>query len=125
MDITEAIAEARENLQANFHIDGCVVEALLTEIDRQSAEICEKRTLLDKFRERDAEITAKLGRANARLGFLHDCSRGTTDPEGYEWGIYRVKWKDGKAVDVLQTLSDFSDLDAEMEREIQASMCPR
>jgi hypothetical protein len=56
-----------------------------------------------------------------RLEWLHDCSTGTTDPEGYEWGIYRVKWVNGRAVDVQQTLSDFSDLDAEMERECKAN----
>lgn len=56
-------------------------------------------------------------RAEARLHWLHDCSNGTTDSEGYEWGIYRVKWVNGQATEVLATLSDFSDLDAEMKRE--------
>lgn len=56
------------------------------------------------------------GKCAARLHWLHDCSTGTLDAEGYEWGIFRVKWENGKAVDVQQTLSDFSDLDAEMER---------
>ena len=56
-----------------------------------------------------------------RLHWLHDCSTGQTDPEGYEWGIYRVKWVDGRAVDVKATNSDFSDLDAEMERKMNAS----
>jgi hypothetical protein len=54
----------------------------------------------------------------ARLKWLHDCSTGQTDTEGYEWGIYRVKWVDGKAVSVLQTNSDLSDLDAEIAREL-------
>ena len=56
-----------------------------------------------------------------RLHWLHDCSAGTTDSEGYEWGIYRVKWVDGRAVDVKATLADFSDLDAEMERELHTA----
>lgn len=56
-----------------------------------------------------------------RLHWLHDCSTGQTDAEGYEWGIYRVKWKNGRAVDVLATLADFSDLDAEMERVLHTS----
>ena len=56
-----------------------------------------------------------------RLHWLHDCSTGQTDLEGYEWGIYRVKWVDGRAVDVKATNSDFSDLDAEMARELNAS----
>jgi hypothetical protein len=59
-------------------------------------------------------------KAEARLHWLHDCSNGTTDADGYEWGIYRVKWVNGQAIEVLATLSDFSDLDAEMEREAQA-----
>lgn len=54
----------------------------------------------------------------ARLHWLHDCSTGQTDPEGYEWGIWRVKMENGKAVSVRATLSDMSDLDAEMEREL-------
>lgn len=57
------------------------------------------------------EINAK------RLTWLHDYSTGVNDPEGYEWGIYRVKWENGRAVSVMQTNSDFSDLDAEMARE--------
>lgn len=57
------------------------------------------------------EINAK------RLTWLHDYSMGANDPEGYEWGIYRVKWHNGKAINVLQTNSDFSDLDAEIARE--------
>jgi hypothetical protein len=60
--------------------------------------------------------------AEARLHWLHDCSNGTTDTEGYEWGIYRVKWVNGKAEEVWATASDFSDLDAEMEREARAAI---
>lgn len=52
-----------------------------------------------------------------RLAWLHDCSGPLTDSDGYEWGIYRVKWQNGDPVVVWQTLSDFSDLDAEMEKE--------
>lgn len=52
-----------------------------------------------------------------RLLWLHDCSGNMTDAEGCEWGIYRVKWKDGQAVEVWQTNSDFSDLDAEIQRD--------
>lgn len=58
----------------------------------------------------------------ARMDWLHDCSSGCTDPDGYEWGIYRVKWENGKAVEVWQTNSDFSDLDAEMAREKAANV---
>lgn len=48
--------------------------------------------------------------AEQRLAWLH--SRESNDVNGYEWGIYRVKWENGKAVEVWQTASDFSDLDA-------------
>lgn len=55
-----------------------------------------------------------------RMEWLHDCSTGDVDPEGFEWGIYRVKWENGQPVQVWQTNSDFSDLDAEMQRELSA-----
>lgn len=68
----------------------------------------------------------ELRRCKQRLHWLHDCSNGSTDAEGFEWGIYRVKWENGKAVEVQATFSDFHDLDAEMEREstIQSTADP-
>jgi hypothetical protein len=57
----------------------------------------------------------------ARLHWLHDCSTGQTDAEGCEWGIYRVKWENGRAVEVWQTNSDLSDLDAEMAQNDRSS----
>ncbi len=63
-------------------------------------------------------LRKELHKNEARLKWLHDCSTGQTDPEGYEWGIYRVKWENGQAVSVMQTNSDLSDLDAEMAREL-------
>jgi hypothetical protein len=63
---------------------------------------------------REAEMLTKY---KQRMEWLHDCSGGQTDPEGCEWGIYRVKWENGRAVAVWQTNGDFSDLDAEMARE--------
>lgn len=48
--------------------------------------------------------------AELRLAWLH--GPGSTNVEGYEWGIYRVKWENGQAAEVWQTASDFSDLDA-------------
>lgn len=45
-----------------------------------------------------------------RLHWLH--SEASNNVDGYEWGIYRVKWQGGKAVEVWQTASDFNDLDA-------------
>lgn len=67
--------------------------------------------------ERVESLQEALRIAERRLKWLHDCSTGQTDPEGYEWGIYRVKWENGVAVSVQCTNSDHSDLDAEMERE--------
>ncbi len=50
-----------------------------------------------------------------RLKWLHAGSG--TDADGYEWGVFRVKWDQyGRPIEVLQTLSDMSDLDAEMRR---------
>lgn len=63
-----------------------------------------------------AEIKT-LERYKKRMEWLHDCSTGCKDAEGFEWGIYRVKWENGQAVAVWQTNSDFSDLDAQMARE--------
>lgn len=51
-------------------------------------------------------------RALARLAWLH--SSGSHNVGGYEWGIYRVKWVNGRAAEVWQTDADFSDLDAAM-----------
>ncbi len=48
----------------------------------------------------------------ARLHWLH--SPASNNVDGYEWGIYRVKWENGRAAEVWQTYSDFSDLDAAM-----------
>lgn len=48
--------------------------------------------------------------AIARLAWLH--SSESNDVDGYEWGIYRVKWENGRAAEVWQTAADFSDLDA-------------
>lgn len=62
-----------------------------------------------------AEIL-RLRRYEERMKWLHDCSTGCIDADGFEWGIYRVRWVNGQPAEVRQTLSDFSDLDAEMER---------
>lgn len=45
-----------------------------------------------------------------RLAWLH--SPASNNVDGYEWGIFRVKWEGGKAIEVCHTYSDFSDLDA-------------
>jgi len=63
---------------------------------------------------RAAVIEAR--RRLGRLTWLHN--GGEKDPEGFEWGIFRVRWNaQGRPAEVFQTLSDMSDLDAEMARE--------
>jgi hypothetical protein len=64
----------------------------------------------------------RLQKYEQRMKWLHDCSNGSLDSEGYEWGIYRVKWEYGRAVEVWQTNSDFSDLDAEMAKPQNAEV---
>jgi hypothetical protein len=58
---------------------------------------------------REASAPAILARR--RLEWLHSRDAYV---DGYEWGIFRVKWENGRVVEVLQTNSDFSDLDAAM-----------
>lgn len=52
--------------------------------------------------------------AEQRLAWLHNPN--AVDAEGYEWGVYRVKWENGQVASVMQTLGDFSDIDAAMAR---------
>lgn len=52
--------------------------------------------------------------ARRRLEWLH--SRDSHNVDGYEWGIFRVKWENGRAVEVWQTNGDLSDLDTAMQR---------
>lgn len=50
-----------------------------------------------------------------RLAWLH--SPASNNVDGWEWGIFRVRWLNdgrGNVAEVLQTGSDFSDLDAAM-----------
>lgn len=56
-----------------------------------------------------------------RLKWLH--TGAEKDADGCEWGIFRVKWDaQGRPVEVWQTLSDMSDLDAEIRREHLAKL---
>ena len=82
---------------------------------KQRAEAAEARVarMTEMLLAYDAERALYL----RRLLWLHDCSTGTTDADGCEWGIYRVKWVNGQAIEVWQTNSDFSDLDAAIERD--------
>lgn len=82
-------------------------------------------TMLDNLEKRLSASTPApdfvMAKANTLADAIHDLRLYETrwlflhtnnvDSEGYEWGIYRVKWVDGRAVSVLQTLSNFVDLD--------------
>lgn len=59
-------------------------------------------------------------KAGVRLHWLHN-NADYLDAEGYEWGIYRVRWNrlTGVVESVQQTLSDFSDLDAALAEKEQ------
>ena len=66
-----------------------------------------------------ASMEAKINvliKDSQRLHWLHE-NPGKVDRFGGECGIYIIMWRNGKVVKVEPTLSDFSDLDAEMERE--------
>ncbi len=53
--------------------------------------------------------------AEQRLRWLHQLGQGNPDSEGFEWGIYRVKWANGEQkMECWQTNGDSSDLDAAM-----------
>jgi len=56
---------------------------------------------------------AEAERMVKRLLWLH--SPASQNVNGYEWGIFRVKWENGKAVEVWSTRADLSDLDAAMQ----------
>jgi hypothetical protein len=58
------------------------------------------------------EPVAPIARDAVRLRWLHSQASCSPDAEGYEWGVYRVRWEDGRPASVLATLSDSSDLDA-------------
>ena len=62
-----------------------------------------------------AEDLAKWRLDSQRLQWLHSQASCSIDADGYEWGIWRVKWEQGKAVSVLATNSDFKDLDAAIQ----------
>lgn len=109
---------SRANAKAE-QLEQCAIELrLLMEHDKPRWE-----AIMAALRHDGQLVTAlrreveTLERYKTRMEWLHDCSNGCTDAEGFEWGIYRVKWENGQAVQVWQTNSDFSDLDAEMARE--------
>ncbi len=70
---------------------------------------------LKEMRTLKAEVM-ELRKWKHRMEWLH-ANAGAKDSEGYEWGVARVKWNEqGQPESVLWTLSDCSDLDAEIEK---------
>lgn len=70
----------------------------------------------DRLEELEREME-ELRKFKKRLEWLHTYTGNDRDADGCEWGVYRVKWNaQGQPVEVWQTNSDFSDLDAEMRR---------
>jgi hypothetical protein len=65
-----------------------------------------------------AIVQDSLDKANVykkRLEWLH--TGGEKDADGFEWGVFRVKWdKHGQVESAWHTNSDFSDLDKEMRK---------
>lgn len=68
-----------------------------------------------QFSATEQRLASRIAQLENRIHWLHTGS--ATDREGYEWGIYRVKWENGVPVSVLHARSDLSDLDAEIARE--------
>lgn len=90
----------------------------VNDILAEQQALAEAPTLGNLHPDARAQAIARAGRADAdqmrrRLEWLHSPA-SHRDADGYEWGIFRVKWENGKAVEVWQTNSDFSDLDAAM-----------
>ena len=110
-----------EILRANLRHHAERSEAIakrLFEVERERDALAQKlreaeidRDNADSFSKGIAYVC---GEHERRFSFLH---RTNLDKAGYEWGVYRVKWVDGRAVDVLQTNSDLSDLDAAIEAD--------
>lgn len=87
---------------------------LKEEAAKQKA-LAEAPTLGNLHPDARAQAIARRGQAEAeamaaRLKWLH--SPASNNVDGYEWGIFRVKWENGRAVEVWHTNGDFSDLDA-------------
>jgi hypothetical protein len=76
--------------------------------DGETAQRC-----IERHRSEQDALLNLLSKEKARLHWLH--SPASHNVDGYEWGIYRVKYDEhGQMVECLQTFSDFSDLDAAM-----------
>lgn len=87
----------------------------LHETMAQQKALAEAPTLGNLHPDARAQAIARAGIADAeamqkRMEFLH--SAASVDADGYEWGVFRVKWANGRVVDVQRVRADHSDLDA-------------
>jgi len=121
--VLEELKDKNDTLQDLLHTETRNNRELRIKVGRQAERIRYLEgainhaggTPLSECRKQFKAMTARAELAERRLSWLHE--GGDRDPEGYEWGIFRVKWDaQGQPVSVMQTLSDFSDLDAEMLR---------
>lgn len=92
---------------------------------RQKA-LAEAPTLGNLHPDARAQAIARAGIVEAeamrkRMQFLHSSS--SVDRDGYEWGIFRVKWENGRAVEVQRVRADHADLDAAM-RDATPTLSP-
>jgi hypothetical protein len=100
--LREAVKAARAPI-GNMDPDGRM-KALTRRIEYQHEALNSCMALLDAH-----------DKLAARLAWLHGPESNNVD--GYEWGIYRIKWLNngaGSVAEVQQTNNDFSDLDAAM-----------
>jgi hypothetical protein len=115
--LRDGLEPARDALVAQLCNLGTIFDALVDDppddLDVVQARCRQAR---DAFREAAAALAQRDddARDSRRLHWLHSQASCVLDAEGYEWGIWRVKWEHGQAVSVRATLSDFSDLDAAM-----------
>lgn len=91
--------------------------------ERAEAELAEAKKWSDAKTKLGDDLLCEVRELRAyreRMEWLH---RGNDkDAEGFEWGVFRVKWDaQGQPVSVLHTLTDLTDLDAAMG----ASRMPR
>lgn len=110
--LEKELLSLRASFNANAELHRVVEADLRVEVIR----------LKEWNQERAGQFAATEQRLASRIAVLENRFRwlhlgNSADAEGYEWGIYRVKWENGVAVSVMHTRSDLSDLDAEIARE--------
>ena len=86
----------------------------------------QKTRIIDREeRLEQAEVSiADLRKYKERMDWLH--TSGGKDPEGYEWGVARIKHNEhGQLVSAWWTDSNHADLDAEIEREARQALAAK